>query len=143
MSEKGMHQARLEAAKAQAEVLKQFVPQMFSDPQKLSGGAPDSGGQDEWMLSNMPAELLVPLSGLPLIASIDEDAELFDWVKTILVGVKGINGFNMRVGENIATSLGGGGSNKKLMKRPGVMARNISNRGWQRKAEEENAEVVE
>ncbi len=135
--------ARLAAAQANAEVMKQFVPQMFSSPKKLTGGASDSGDQDEWMLSNMPAEILVPLGALDLIGTYDKRPEINLFVKTMLTGLKGVNGFNMKVGENIATNLGGGAGSHKLVKKPGVLGRNITNRGWQQKAESENAEVVE
>lgn len=134
---------RRDAAQANAEVLKGFVPQMFSSPKILTDEAADTGDNDNWMMTNIPADVLVPLAGLKLIGDADKRPEINDFVTLILRGVKGVNGFNMKVGENIATSLAGSGGQKKLMKKPGWAGRNITNRSWQDKAENEGAEVVE
>jgi hypothetical protein len=134
--------ARAEAAKANAEVMKTFVPQLFSHPKQLTGGAEDAGGQDTWMLSNMPADILVPLAGLEMIAQNDNRPEIHDFVELILSGLKGIGGFTVKQGERIAIGIGGGGT-RKVMKRPGWAGRNITNRDWQSKADSEGAEVEE
>jgi hypothetical protein len=134
--------ARLQREQAMADVMKGFVPQLFSHPQHLTGGAEDAGGLDAWMLSNMPADVLVPLAGLELIAEADKRDEIHDFVNVILRGLKGIGGFTVKQGERIAVGLGGGGA-RKVVKRPGWAGRNITNRGWERKAESEGAEVEE
>ena len=126
-----------------ADVMKSFVPQMFSGPEILSQGAPDSGRQDYWMLTNMPAEVLVPLAGLAIIAKSDnreDDVGVF--VNLVLRGLKGIGGFTVKQGENIALGLGGG-IGRKIVKRPGVISRNVTNRNWRQKAESEGAEIEE
>jgi hypothetical protein len=135
--------ARAQAAQAMAEVLKGFVPQLFSHPQELTGGAEDAGGQDIWMLSNMPADVLVPLAGLKLIAQADDRSEIQDFVNIVLRGLKGIGGFTVKQGERIAIGLGSGGAARKTVRRPGVIGRNITDRDWRERAESEGAEVEE
>ena len=143
MSEKKVTKATLQREEAMAKVLDKVVPQMFSGPKILTQNAPDSGDTDVWMMTNMPADVLVPLAGLELIAETDKrehDIGLF--VDLILRGLKGVNGFNMKVGETIALGLGGG-VGRKVVKKPGLMSRNITNRSWRQKAESEGAEIEE
>ena len=143
MSERGkVTLATLQREQAMAEVLKSFVPQLFSDPTLLSGGAPDSGGQDTWMLSNLPADVLIPLIGLQTIADADGREDIATFVQLILRGVKGISGFSTKQGESIALGLGGG-IGRKTIKRPGIIGRNVTNRNWRQKAESEGAEIEE
>ena len=145
MSEKA-YQRQLAKETAQAEVHKLYVPQMFSHPKELSNGAPDSGGQDMWMLSNIPSECALALQGLKMeaIAQGETDGKGFisQFIENSLRTLKGINGFQVRMGESmyIARSSGAG---KKIVKRPGVIGRNITNRNWQQKAESEGAEIEE
>lgn len=144
MSEgKSMMATKLAAAQANAKILEQFVPQLFSNPKILTGGASDSGSQDEWMLSNMPSEVLIPLAGLQLIAEADKRLEINDFVHTILRGLKGVGGFQVKMGETIAVGLGGSGQGRKVIRRPGVIGRNVTNRGWEKRASEQNAEIEE
>lgn len=142
MSKERTTLASLAKAEAQAKVMDKFVPQMFSPPDILTGGAPDSGGTDIWMMTNMPAEVLLPLAGLQTIGEADDRKEIKTFVQVVLRGLKGIGGFNMKVGENIATALGGG-VGRKIVKRPGWASRNITNRDWREKAESEGAEIEE
>ena len=131
---------------AQAEVQKLFVPQMFSHPKELSSGAPDSGGQDMWMLSNIPPECALALQGLKMeaIAAGEMDGQGFisQFIENSLSVLKGINGFQVKMGENmyIASSSGIG---KKMHKRPGWFGRNVSDRRWKQKAEQEGEEIEE
>lgn len=141
MSE-GRSRAQLQREQAMAKVMAQFVPQLFSGPELLSDGAPDSGGQDEWMLSNLPADVLVPLIGLQTIADADDRKEIATFVQLVLRGVKGIGGFTTKQGESIALGLGGG-VGRKVVKKPGFVARNVTDRDWRRKAEQEGAEIEE
>jgi hypothetical protein len=135
---------KADGEKPMAEVLKGFVPQLFSHPRHLTGGADDSGGQDEWMLTNMPADVLVPLTGLELIAVNDNRPEVHDFVEFVLRGLKGVGGFTVKQGERVAIGIASGsGGGRKVMKRPGWGGRNVTNRDWQRKADDENAEVQE
>jgi hypothetical protein len=141
MSEKSSAWAlRAQQQQAMAEVLKGFVPQLFSHPQHLTGGAEDAGGQDQWMLTNMPADVLIPLAGLEIIGQEDKRKEVLDFVDLVLRGLKGVGGFTVKQGERIAIGLGSG-TGKKIVKRPGLVGRNITNRDWERKAEEEGAVV--
>jgi len=140
MSKERSNVARLEREQAMAKVMDKFVPQLFSGPEILSNGASDAGGQDYWMLTNMPAELLVPLVGLQTIANADSRDDIKAFIQTILRGLKGIGGFTVKQGESIALGLGGG-VGRKTVKRPGWAGRNITNRGWKEKAEDEGAEV--
>lgn len=143
MSEKKVTKATLQREQAMADVMKSFVPQMYSGPEVITSKAPDSGRTDYWMMSNMPAEVLVPLAGLQIIADTDDrQDDIGEFVEIILRGLKGINGFNMKVGENMALGLGGG-IGRKIVKKPGLIGRNVSNRDWRKKAEEEGAEIEE
>jgi len=135
-----MAAAQMAAAQATAEVLKTFIPQLFSSPKLMSEGAPDVGSQDAWMLSNFPADVLLPLAGLEFIAQVDKRDEIHDFVMLCLSGFKGIGGFTSKQGENIAVGLAGS-SGKRLVKRPGLIGRNVTNRGWERKAKD--AQVIE
>jgi hypothetical protein len=132
--------AKLQREQAYAEVLKGFVPQLFSHPKHLTAGAEDAGGLDEWMLTNMPADVLIPLAGLEAIAQADDRQEIHDFVNVILRGLKGIGGFSTKQGERIAIGMSGA-TGKKSVRRPGWGGRNITNRGWERKAEDEGAEI--
>lgn len=142
MSEKKLSNAALAREHAMAEVLKTFVPQLFTSPKVLSENAPDVGDIDLWMLTNMPADILIPLVGLQIIAEEDNRPEIKKFNEYILRGLKGIGGFAARQGENIALGLGGG-LGRKVVRKPGWLARNITNRNWRKKAEEEGAEVEE
>jgi len=135
-----MAQAQMAAAQATAEVLKTFIPQLFSNPKIMSEYAKDVGEIDEWKLSNFPADVLLPLAGLEFIAQVDKREEIHEFVLLCLRGFKGIGGFASKQGENIAVGLAGS-SGKKLVKRPGLIGRNVTNRGWERKAKD--AQVIE
>jgi hypothetical protein len=134
--------ARLQREQGYAEVMKGFVPQLFSHPRHLTGGAEDAGGLDTWMMSSMPAEVLVPLAGLELISEADKRPEIHDFVDVILRGLKGIGAFSAKQGERIAIGMSGA-AGKKSVRRPGWGGRNITNRGWREKAEDEGAEIEE
>lgn len=140
MSSSKESQARAQREQAYAEVLKAFVPQLFSGPKKLTEEAEDSGDVDEWMLTNMPADVLIPLAGLEMIADADDRQEIHDFVNVILRGLKGIGGFAVKQGERMAIGMSGG-SGHKVIKRPGWGSRNITNRGWREKADDEGAEI--
>jgi len=141
MSKERSSLAMLQREQAMAKVLEHFVPQLFSGPEILSSGASDAGAQDYWMLTNQPAETLIPLVGLQTIAEADGRDDIKMFVNLMLRGLKGIGGFTVKQGENIAISLAGG--SKKTVKRPGWAGRNITNRGWKEQAESEGAEIEE
>lgn len=115
---------------------------MFSSPKIVTEGAEDSGQIDEWMMSNLPAEVLIPLAGLAVIAESDNRNDLKGFISLVLRGVKGINGFTVKQGENIAINLNSQGT-KKIVRRPNLLARNTYDKNWREKAEEEGAEVIE
>jgi len=142
MSDRKITAATLEREKAMADVMKTFLPQLFTGPEVLTENAPDAGGTDYWMLTNIPADILVPLAGLQIIADSDNRDDLRTFVNLTLRGVKGINGFTAKQGENIALGLGGG-IGRKVVKRPGLFGRNVTNRRWKEKAEAEGAEIEE
>jgi len=143
MSESRLSKSALQREHAMAEVLKLILPQLGSGPEVLSGGkASDSGATDYWMLTNMPAEILIPLAGLKTIATADDRKEIHDFVEIILRGLKGVNGFTSKQLESVSLGIGGG-IGRKTVKRPGLVSRNITNRNWKRKAESEGAEIEE
>lgn len=143
MSEKRISSAALQREHAMAEVLKTFVPQLFSSPKIMTEGAPDTGDIDMWLLTNMPSDVLLPLVGLQIVGETDNRDEIKLFVQILLRGLKGIGGFAAKQGENIALGLGSSGMGRKTVRRPGWINRNVSNRDWKRKAETEGAEVEE
>lgn len=143
MSEKKLSAATLQREHDMAKVLKTFVPQLFSSPKIMTEGAPDTGEVDAWMLTNMPAEVLMPLVGLQIVGETDGRDEIKTFVQLLLRGLKGVGGFTARQGENIALGLGSSGGGRKIVRRPGWVNRNLMNRDWKRKAELEGTEVEE
>lgn len=141
--------ARIAAAQANAEVLKLFVPQLFTSMDVMDPTGESKAFTDEWKLTNMPADCILPLAGLHMVAfqegitetikTKDKDgkeievevpgpgAYLEDFIQNILRGFKGINGFSAKQAENIAISLGGGGK-KGMLQRRGWASRNITHR---------------
>lgn len=137
-------QAQLATALAKIQVLERFVGQLFSSPKILAGqGSEDTADHDKWMMSNYPAEVLIPMAALNLIAETDDREDIKSFLDVTLRGFKGIGGFASKQGENISIGIMGGGSRGKIVKRPGAIARNTYNRGWERKAREEGAEIAE
>ncbi len=134
-----------EAARQQAmaEVIKQFVPQLFTSPEVMDPKGETPARNDEWKLTKMPADCLLPLTGLHLIATqegiISKDSEgnevpgpgayLEDFVQTLLRGFKGIDGYASEQAESIAVALGGKGGGGKMVKKRGFVSRNITHRG--------------
>jgi len=141
-----------------AEVIKQFVPQLFTSPEVMDPKGETPARNDEWKLTKMPADCLLPLTGLHLIATqegitrkvmktvtvqkdgVDEVAEveteepgpgayLEDFVQTLLRGFKGIDGYASEQAESIAVALGGKGGGGKMVKKRGFVSRNITHRG--------------
>lgn len=142
MSEQNEIMQRVQA-QAIAEVVKEFIPQLFSPPEIVTGNAEDSGGNDIWMMTNMPPEVLLPLNGLMMIATVDKRDEIKEFVERTLRALKGIHGFASKQGENIAIGMLGGGKRGKIVKKPNVFSRTFTNRSWRRKAEDEGAQIVE
>jgi len=128
------------------EVLKGLLPQVGTGPRILSRGeegpAPDAGDIDQWMLTNMNAEIFLGCIGLKTIAQADgEEAAYIDvFLDVLLRALKGINGFTVKQLERIAIGMGGG-VGRKTMKKPGWFGRNVTNRSFQRKADDEGVDV--
>jgi hypothetical protein len=127
-------------AEAKMEVLKQIVPQVASGPRILSEGAPDSGDIDAWMLTRMNSDIFLGLVGLETIAEADDAQYIKDFVDVFLRGLKGIEGFSVKQLERIAIGMSSS-AGQRIVKRPGMIGRNITNRAWKEKAESEGAEV--
>lgn len=121
--------SRAEGDKAKAEAMKTFLGQMFSSPKVITEGAEESGDIDFWMMSNLPAEMLLPLQGLYAIAVQDDLPWLKVFVQTTLSGLKGIEGYANNIGRDIAVAGMGGGKGKTMVKRKGFIARNLTQRG--------------
>jgi len=143
MSQKKLTASQQAQVQASIQVLETFVPQLFSSPKTISENAPDVGEIDEWMMSNFPPEVLIPLTGLKMIAEADDRPDIHAFISYILRGFKGINGFSAKQGENIAIGIMGGGGNRKIVKKPNILSRTITNRNWRQKAEDEGSEIAE
>lgn len=131
--------ARLAREQAMAELLKQFVPQAFSSNEYLST---EPGLIDEWKLSKVAPEGLISLIYLRHRGVNDGVRFWREFTDLFLRGSHSIDGFGLKQIENIAIGLGSGGG-RKMVKKPGFIGRHITDRDWERKAEAENAEVVE
>lgn len=142
MSGKESNAAARAKAEAEAEVQKIYVPQMFSHPKHLTGGAEDAGGLDTWMMTNLPADILIPLTMLELIGKEDSLGVVTEFVDLMKSGLKAINGFAVKQAEAMYVSRGNN-DGRKQMKKPGWFGRNVTNRNFQQKAEQENSEIVE
>ena len=123
------NQSRAEAEKAKAESLKVFLGQMFSSPKIISEEAEDSGDIDAWMMSNIPAEMLLALQGLDAVAIQDDLPWLKNFVRTTLSGLKGIDGYANNIGRDIAVAGFGGGRGKTMVKKRGWISRNVTHKG--------------
>lgn len=127
-------------ADATMQVLRDIVPQLGSGPKVLSEGAPDSGDLDSWMLTNMNSDIFLGLVGLRTIAKADDAEYIDDFIGVFLRALKGINGFTAKQLERIAVGMNSG-AGRKIVKRPGLLGRNVTNRGWKERADSEGAEV--
>lgn len=145
MSEKNSLMAnRLAREQAMAEVLKMIIPQAFSSPQIMSGGAEDSGQIDEWKTT-------VFESGHEAISmmyfrhrGVNDHVRFYEeFTDHYLRSKHSVDGHGLNMIRDIASFLGSGGGKNKIVKRPNVLARNLWDRDWERRAESEGADVVE
>jgi hypothetical protein len=122
-------QSRAEGEKAKAEAMKLFLGQMFSSPKIVTEGAEESGDIDAWMMSNIPAEMLLSLQGLNAVAIQDDLPWLKEFIRTTLSGLKGIEGYANNIGRDIAVAGFGGGKGKTMVKKRSFLSRHITDRG--------------
>lgn len=125
---------------AVAEVLKLIIPQAFSSRNVMDEGA---GAIDEWKMSKISGRALLSLIYFNHRGTHDGVRFYKEFVELFMRGSHSIDGGGLKMLENIAIGMSGGGSNRKLVKRPGAIGRYITNRGWKEKAKRENARIVE
>lgn len=136
-----MQQAQIEAnAQAIAQVLMGIVPQAFTSQTMLDRG---KGEIDEWKMSKISSRALISLIYFRHRGEHDHVRFYKEFADHFLRGSHSIEGYGLKMLENIAIGLGGGGGSRKMRKRPGIIGRYITNRDWKRKAREENAEILE
>lgn len=117
-------QMRMAQAAALAKIVESIPPQLFSE-----FGIIDKGGIDEWKMTKISPELLLPLIYCNHRAEYDHSRAFGEIRNLILRGSVGIEGFARIQGENIVTSLGPGGGRQKLMKQRSWGSRHVWGRG--------------
>lgn len=125
---------------AVADLLKLILPQAFTSGQIIDGG---KGGIDEFKLSNISGRALLSLIYFRHRGEHDNVRFYKEFVELFLRGSHSIDGRGLKMMENIAIGMSGGGSNRKLVKRPGFFGRHVTNRGWKEKADREDARIIE
>lgn len=125
---------------AVADLLKMIIPQAFSSGQIIDG---EKGGIDEWKLSRINGRALLSLIYFQHRGEHDHVRFYKEFVDRFMRGSKSIEGYGLKMMENIAIGISGGGASRKLVKKPGWVGRNITNKKWREKADRENARVVE
>lgn len=128
-------------AQAFAQVLEKLLPQAFTSGKIIDD--PEGGGIDEWKLSKISGRVLLSLIYFRHRGKYDGVRVYGDLSDLMLRGSKSIDGLGLKMMENIAIGLAGGGGNRNLMKKPGWVGRNVTQRDWRDKAKSRNARVVE
>jgi len=127
-------------AQAYAQVLMKIIPQAFT-----SGSIIDSekGGIDEWKLAKVSGRVLLSLIYFRHRGVNDGVRVYKELADLMLRGSHSIEGLGLKLLENIAIGLAGGGGKRKLMKKPGLFGRLVTQRDWKDKAKRDNAQVIE
>lgn len=127
-------------AQAYAEVLKQIIPQAFSSKSLMDEGR---GLIDEWKMSKISGRAMLSLIYFRHRGVNDNIRFYKEFTDHFLRGSHSIEGLGLKLLESISIGLAGGGGKRKLMKKPGWIGRHITKRDWERKAERDQAQVVE
>jgi len=127
-------------AQAIADVLKSIVPQGFTSNKLMDEG---SGAIDEWKMSKISGRALLSLIYLRHRGVNDKIRFYEDFADLFLRGSHSIDGLNLKLLESISIGLAGGGSKRKLTKKPGWWGRHVTQRDWERRAEREGAQIIE
>jgi len=127
-------------AQAYAEVLMRIIPQAFTSQALMDKG---KGEIDEWKLSKIPGRALISLIYFYHRGEYDKVRFYKNFVDLILRGSKSIDGLGLNLLKDISIGLAGGGKQRKLMKKPGFIGRQVTKRGWKEKAKRDNAEIIE
>lgn len=135
-----MERVKAIQAQANAEILKIIVPQAFTSGDIMDKGA---GQIDEWKLTKFTGKSMLSLLYFRHRGEHDGIRFYKEFVDHFLRGSHSIDGSGLKMLENIAIGMSGGGGSKRIVRRPGWLGRNITKRGWERKAEREQAQVIE
>ena len=128
-------------AQAFAQVLEKLLPQAFTSGEILN--SPEGGGIDEWKLSKISGRVLLSLIYFRHRGKYDHVRVYGELADLMLRGSKSIDGLGLKMMENIAIGLAGGGGRRNLMKKPGVIGRYVTQRDWKEKAKRTNSQVIE
>lgn len=137
-----MQLAQIQAnAQAIAQVLMGIVPQAFTSQTMLERG---KGEIDEWKMSKISSRALISLIYFRHRGEHDHVRFYEEFADHFLRGSHSIDGFGLKMLENIAIGLGGGGGGRrKLKQRPGWVGRHITQRDWKQKARDDSAQIIE
>jgi len=126
---------------AYAKVLEGIVPQAFTSQEEMDKG--DGGKIDEWKLSKISSRALISLIYFRHRGVNDGIRFYKEFSDLFLRGSHSIDGFGLKMLENITIGLAGGGGKRKLVKKPGWVGRHITKRDWKQEAREDKAEIIE
>ena len=127
-------------AQAIADLLKILLPQAFTDDNTLN-----KLKADEWKLTKYSGRAMLSLIYFRHRGAKDGDNVRFyrEFVDHFLRGSHSIDGAGLKMMENIAIGMTGGGGRGKIVKKPGWFSRHVTNRDWERKARDDRAEIAE
>lgn len=127
-------------AQAYAKVLEGIIPQAFSSGDIIDA---EKGGIDEWKMSKISGRAMLSLIYFRHRGEHDGVRFYKEFSDLFLRGSHSIEGLGLKLLESIAVGLAGGGSKRKLMKKPGWVGRHITKRDWKQQARDDSAEVIE
>lgn len=122
--------AQAESQKANAEVMKQYIPQLFTSQKVMmhDGEETTVADNDEWKLTNSNPAIFFATLGFKMIAIETKNKLIEEFIDYSNRGLIGIAGGGRKDAVNITSSLGGGGRGKVVKKR-GFVQRHITQRG--------------
>ena len=141
MSKRPIDQTQLVQAQALAKLLGMIVPQAFTSDEVMDEG--DGRKIDEWKMTKFSGRAMMSLLHFRHRGENDGVRFYKELVQYFLRGSHSIDGTGLKMLESISVGLVGGRSRGKIVKKPGWIGRNVTQKDWERKAREEGSEIAE
>jgi len=122
-------------------ILEGVIPQGFSSKEIMDEGT--GRKLDEWKMTKFSGRAMISLLHFRHRGKNDGIRFYDEFVEFFLRGSHSIDGGGLKLLESIAYALAGGGKKGKIVKKPGVIGRYLTNRDWERKAQEEGSQIAE